>query len=267
MTEQVPDPPKSKLYSPWQYDSEAERTHRTARSSLGMPRLQLFSVWYGIVLAAGCFPCVLMLITLARSTVTFDFPRSLPETLISIPFIFAISIPAGIAGLIWGSVISLPAYLLTQWLGWILKGILSDRGAIGIFGGLTGFLCTTGGGLIFADAGPAPFDFWFLPLLAIAMGHLGATWACYSERNRKPYVDFFEPILSLEKQITIGFLMKLTVAVALLVVILKAAGTAGLNIGIAWGFYIVVQACLLFCDHLITRWLSRRSAIQAASQN
>ena len=49
--------------------------------------------------------------------------------------------------------------------------------------------------------------------------------------------------------------MKLTVIVAVLVVVLKAAGMAGLHVGFAWFAYLLIQTLLLICDHWITHWL------------
>ena len=165
-------------------------------------------------------------------------------------------------GLIYGIIMSIPAFFPTQLLRWILKGIVSDRGVSGIYGGMTGFLCVSGGGLFVATGMPSMqnWQMW-LPLvlamlLAVVMGYVGAILVGY--RKRDDGFPFYEPIFSFEKQISIGYMMKLTFIVAAVVAILKAAGVAGLYIGITWAVYLLTQTLLLVCDHWITRWLSAR---------
>ena len=250
MTDQAPPPPpKSEQASVGEVELDTEVVSEPP----------LLSVWYGILIAVGCFPIVL---TLLVSTLIFGLLKAMGNP-ISILLVI-ITCMALVA------MMSLPAYLLTRLLSLGLGGIFSDRGAIGIYGGMTGFLSTTGGGLAFTAGPPSvrqeeDLAFLLVTTLAILMGYLGAIGACYW--NRKTSIDFFEPILSREKQITISFLMKLTAIIAVLAVILKTMGNAALYMGSGWTFYFVLQACLLFCDHWITGRFSHRSAIQAASQN
>ena len=195
------------------------------------------------------------------ATLAFGFEPLSPDAVGEFILFVLVSL---MIGTIYGVIMSAPAYLLTQLLRWSLKGIVSDRGAAGIFGGMTGFLCTSGGGLFFAYL-PFYGEIWdLLPLflisiLAIAMGHVGAICAGY--RRRVTGFPFFVPIFSFKKQITISYLMKLTLILAVLAALFKAAGTAGVNIGIAWSTYLLVQTLLLICDHWITRRLSRRREI------
>ena len=168
------------------------------------------------------------------------------------------------AGIMYGVIMSLPAYLLTRLFHWSLRGIVSDRSASVIFGGMTGFLLSTGGGLFFA-LGAFSLKGWELTfyivllfsvmLLAVAMGYLGALWAGY--RKRDDGFPFFEPIISVERKFTIGFMMKLTAVVAVLAIVCKAIGMVGLYVGLAWVAYIAVQMFLLFCDHCATSLLKR----------
>ena len=158
---------------------------------------------------------------------------------------------------------SIPAFGLTQFVRWSLKGIISERGVSGIYGGMTGFLCSSGGGLFFANWLPEmrSWEEWLAvvlaSILAIVMGHCGAIWMGY--RRRQEAFPFFEPIFAGEKQLTIGYLMKLTFVVALFAGAFKAAGPAGFYIGIAWLVYFFTQALLLACDHWITLWWRGRT--------
>ena len=210
--------------------------------------------WVGIMIAAGCYPIVVGVIL-----VVWNLPFSLPVrdclelmTGIIVYGLFSVGI-----GLLYGFLMSGPAFILTQILRWSLNGIISSRGAIGVYGGMTGFLCIStvlllsGGVSIYAESG------WFYSLLAallaIAMGYLGAIWFGYLKRNHG--FPFFEPLFSLEKQITIGYLMKLTFVVAVSVIIFRAMGPVGPYIAVASSVYVIAQILLLVCDHWITqRW-------------
>ena len=164
------------------------------------------------------------------------------------------------AGLIYGIIMTIPAYGLTQLLRWRLKGVISDRGVSGIFGGMTGFLCISGGGLYLVSL-MNYFDIWDLLvyssaiLLAVVVGYLGAILAGYRRRNEG--FPFFEPIFLVKKQITISSLMKLTLIVAVLVVVFKATGIISLYIGGLWLAYLLVQTLLLVVDNWIMRWLRK----------
>ena len=218
----------------------------------------LVNVWSGIVLAATCYPVVLVGLVSAVYTVSGSGPSSL--SYLGVLLLFALA--SQIIGLLYGIFMSGPAFVLAQVLRWSLKGIISGRGASGIFGGMTGFLCVSGGGLFYTSGMP-PLHAWqawgpvFLTsLLAVVMGYVGAIWMGY--RKQTVGFPFFEPIFSFEKQITIAYLMKLTFVVAAISVVFKAAGPAGLGIGIAWLVYLPVQTLLLVCDHWFTLWLSHR---------
>ena len=157
---------------------------------------------------------------------------------------------------------AVPAFLLARLLMWSLKDIISSRAASGIFGGLTGFLCISGGGLFFINGFPPASDMelrlfvLFLPLLAIVMGYVGAL--CSGYLSRFDGFPFYEPLFTFKKQITISYLMKVTLIVAVLAAIFKATGTGGINIGLAWLGYLLVQTLLLIGDHWLTRFLSQR---------
>ena len=161
-------------------------------------------------------------------------------------------------GAIYGVVMSIPAFFLTQLLRVSLKGMISGRAASGIFGGMTGFLCSSGGGWFFSFGMISLQDWqmYFPILLAVVMGHAGAIWFGYLRRNEG--FPFFDSLFSFEKQITIGYLMKLTAIVAALSLVFKAVGSAGISIGIGWLVYLLLQTLLLVCDSRITRLLSER---------
>jgi len=218
-------------------------------------------VWFGIAISAGCYPLVIGAILFVWSIVAFGLNGSALELIGGLICFVVIGFGAG---MMYGVIMALPAYLLTRLLRWSSGGVISDRGASGIFGGMTGFLYSTGGSLPFMQPVPR-LKGWELQvfilllfsstLLAIVMGYLGAIWAGY--RNRDDGFPFFEPIISVERKFTIGFMMKLTAVVAVLAIVCKAIGTVGLYVGIAWVAYFVVQAFLLFCDHCATSLLKR----------
>lgn len=228
-------------------------------SDLQMPRSPTAIAWYGIVLAAGLYPIVVVVGVLIFEGFRLGIPNG-PEVifwmLCGLLFSFTV-------GSILGIIMTIPAYLLLQLFGWISGDVISSRGASGVYGGLTGFLASTGGGSSFIGLTYLRYDdreFWFfcllLPLLAIVMGYVGAIWAGY--RNRNQGFPFFEPLFVVEQQFTIWFLMKLTTIVAVLVVLCKAAGEPGLHVGIAWAAYCVVQTLLLLCDHGLRYWIGWR---------
>ena len=216
--------------------------------------------WPGVVLAAGCYPVVL--------AVTWGFWSLLSTGFDGLRFtevglVVCLSIISIVFGLISGAIMSVPAFLLTQALCWSLNGIVSTRGAIGIFGGMTGFLVISGGGFYFNDALMSDLS-WemyavqvLVVLLAIALGYLGAILAGYL--CRFDGFPFFEPFTNSNKKITISFLLKLTVVVAVLAIIFKATHGLSPYIGIAWLVYLLAQTVLLVCDRWITTWLGRRA--------
>ena len=252
VTEQVVGPrPKPARRVAWEYDGDPKTKVKLAPTALGL-------VWSGIVLAAACYPIVVGTGLTVWLTLLFGLVPVSLEGILSLAFFLFIGF---VVGLIYGIIMSVPAYFLTQSLSWSLQGVISERGASGIYGGMTGFLCVSGGGLFFVDAVPylGGWNEWLPQLLvlmlAVVMGHSGAILVGY--RKRKAGFPFFMPIFSFEKQVTISYLMKLTFLIAAVSVILKAAGPAGLCIGIAWLLYAITQALLLGCDHWLTRRLNR----------
>ncbi len=254
--EQTPDGKSNSSLQPiWEYDWKTETVRRT-------PQKPLTVAWYGIVFAVGCYPIVLSILMFAYwwpATGFSIFPID-PEVIIAVPCCLVIGFSVA---MIYGVVMSIPAYLLLRLVNWIFRGPISSRAASGIFGGLTGFFCLTGGGLSFVIAGESLhgdleelYFLLFTAILAVVVGHLGAVWAGYRNRNRG--FPFFDPLVSADQKITIKFLMKITTIVAVVVVICKAIGPAGLYVGVAWLAYLVVQIVLLYCDHLVTLWLGRR---------
>ena len=236
---------RSKRRKAWGVDGEPELT----QGPLGI-------VWPGILFAAGYYPIVIggcMMVSWAWK----DGLRGLAvDGAIAIFGIFLLSF---VLGVIYALIMTIPAFYLTQGLRWSLQGIVSGRGASGIYGGMTGFLCTSGGGL-FLIGGVPPLRNWtpsiLAMLLAVVMGYVGAIWIGYQKRTEG--YPFFEPIFSNKKQIAISFLLKLTFVIALVSVVLKAAGAAGFYIGTAWLVYLLTQTLLLVCDFWITRWLRSR---------
>ena len=253
MDERAPDPrPQTRVA--WEHDEGVE-SEPELEFNLG----PLDMVWFGVVLAAAFYPTVIGALVLLFSTLAFGFAGvSLDAILMAAVFVMF----SFVVGLIYGALMSIPAFFLTQLLRWSFKGIISERGICGAYGGMTGFLCTSGGGLFITNGMP-PLQDWeqwttaiLVSLLAVVMGYAGAVWFGYRKRNKG--FPFFEPIFSFEKQITIGYLMKLTFIVAALCVGLKSAGMAGFYIGFAWSLYLLAQTLLLVCDHWLTRWLKGR---------
>ena len=232
------------------YDGAVEVTPKVMSELVHM-------TWFGIVLAMGYFPIVLGGAVMIYMMLTYGVGN---VPLFSIVGVLIFGVLSFFVGGTYGIIMSIPAFVLMQFLRWSLKGIVSDRGMSGAYGGMTGFLCISGGGLFLTDGLPQLWDWeaWLLlvsaSLLAVAMGHAGAIW--YGYRHRNLGFPFIEPIFSFEKRITIGYLMKLTFVFAVITVVLKAAGMAGLYFGIAWMFYLLWQTVLLACDQCITRRLS-----------
>ena len=241
--EHEPDPPAN--YGP-----------RTIRETKSEPKRNPtpLDVWSGIVFAAAFYPFVLAAIVIGWMLLLDINPEQIGTMIVVLPL-------GLMAGTFYGIIMSIPAFLLTQLLCWSLNGVVSERGASGIYGGMTGFLCISGGGLFLTNEMPSfhEWEIWvpwiFAYLLAIVMGYGGAIWFGYKKRHKG--FPFFEPIFSFGKQITISYLMKLTFIVAASSIILKATN-GSFYIVIAWSSYFIVQILLLVCDHWVTFWLSQR---------
>ena len=235
----------------WEYDWRNE-------SASQMPRTPMVISWCGIVFAMGCYPIVLGALIAAFSFFAHGIQFELEMIFGAILF----AIFSFLVGATYGMIMTIPAYLLLQVIGWISGGAISGRGASGIFGGLTGFLVSTGGGLFIA--GLPEYDWRVITfmgtaaLLAIAMGYLGAIGAGY--RYRLDGFPFYDSLFTADKQFSIWFLLKLTTLVAVFSVICKAAGPAGLCLGIAWAAYAVFQTLLLLCDHGFGYWRGWRKS-------
>ena len=134
----------------------------------------------GVLLAIVCYLIMVEVVFLVWSPLLPGFARSSSDLFARLLFSSVIVL---VGGLIYGIIVSLLALLLKKFLCRILIGILSDRGASGIYGGLTGFLCVSGGGLYYC--GGIGFSGKWFPLvvfgslLAITMGHGGAILAGY----------------------------------------------------------------------------------------
>ena len=252
MPQQAGRPPVASRRAAWEYQGDVDWQPFSVQVPLDI-------VWSGIVIAAACYPLVVGAIILVAMGWPFGFEGFSFDVAATILWV---SLVCFVIGLFYGILMTVPAYFATQFIRWILKGVISERGVSGIYGGMTGFLCVSGGGFFIASEMYAmrTLDTWlpmvFALLLAVVMGYVGAIWAGY--RKQKAGFPFFEPIFSFDKQITIGYLMKLTFLVAALSVAFKAAGPLGLSIGISWLVYLLVQTLLLVCDHWLTGWLSRR---------
>lgn len=189
----------SSLRPIWEYDWKTESVRR-------MPRAPLLIAWYGIVFAAGCYPIVLSILVFACWRPDLGF-STYAEMIIAVPCGLVIGFSLA---MIYGIVMSIPAYLLLKFFGWILKAPISSRAMSGIYGGLTGFMCVTGGGLFLAITELPPGDDLeglyfsiFTVVLAVVVGHLGAVWAGYRYRNQG--FPFFDSIIPTNQKITIGF--------------------------------------------------------------
>lgn len=217
----------------------------------------LGSAWLGIVFAGGLYPLIVLTIG-AIVAVLFDgqrifTPGWFPDALF---FLFAVYM----AGLFYAIAGSIPAYCLLQFCRFFTHWVLTERGACGVYGGLTGFLCMTGGGLYFLNSPilPEEIPVVFLSLVAgaVALGHLGGIHRCYLKRRSKDWfkAPFFDP----NQRISLKFFMGLTVTVGIFVACCKAAGESGLSIGIAWAMYGLLQIFLLFVEHA---WRARISGM------
>ena len=102
----------------------------------------------------------------------------------------------------------------------------------------------------------------FFAVAAIGMGHAGAILAGY--RKRHDGFPFFEPIFSSQKQLTIRFLFKVTLIVAVLAAVFKATGPIAQNVALTWMAYLLFQTLLLVCDHWITRWLASEEVLHGS---
>ena len=178
LPEQSSDPqPRSNQHSAsWQV---AEVDDFATSKALGF-------AWIGILLAAAFYPIVFAGFLTIWLTFLYGFEPLSVNDLGEIVGFLMLSL---VIGTIYGFIMSIPAFLLTQLVSWSLKGIVSNRGVSGIYGGMTGFLCTSGGGLLFGNAAPAMpglsfFIRWALAcLLAVVMGYVGAIMAGYLFRN------------------------------------------------------------------------------------
>ena len=246
---------RSNLKPIWEYDWKTESVRQ-------MPRTPMAISWYGIVLAMGCYPIVMGAFVIAFAIFTNGMiPLNAAMILGAILYV-VISFPVGA---ICGMVMTIPAYLLLQVIGWISGGTISGRGASGFFGGLTGFLFSTGGGLFFIYPWVDNMQVLVImevgSLLAIVMGYFGAIGVGY--RYRFDGYPFFDSLFAVDRNFSIWSLLKLTTLVAVLTVVLKALGPLGLSLGIAWAVYGVVQVLLLLGDHWYGCWMGwRKSNLQ-----
>ena len=243
---------RSNLKPIWEYDWKTESVRQ-------MPRTPMAISWYGIVLAMGCYPIVMGAFVIAFAIFTNGMiPLNAAMILGAILYV-VISFPVGA---ICGMVMTIPAYLLLQVIGWISGGTISGRGASGVFGGLTGFLFSTGGGLFFIYPWVDNMQVLVImevgSLLAIVMGYFGAIGVGY--RYRFDGYPFFDSLFAVDRNFSIWSLLKLTTLVAVLTVVLKALGPLGLSLGIAWAVYGVLQVLLVLSDHWFGCWMGWRKS-------
>jgi len=234
----------------WEYDWRTESVRQ-------MPRTPMAISWYGIVLAMGCYPIVIAVIVVVALIFIHGISFQ-PEMIVGAIVFVVVGFPVGA---ILGAIMAVPAYLLLQVVGWVSGGAISSRGASGVFGGLTGFLCSTGSGLFIIYSWGSLTELIVTvvaSLLAIVMGYFGAIGVGY--RYRSEGYPFFESLFAVNKQFSIWSMLKLTTLVAVLSVICKAAGPVGFSLGIAWAAYTVVQVLLLLGDHWFGCWMGWRKA-------
>ena len=153
--------------------------------------LPINHVWYGVVLAAACYPVVFGLFLLVFFGLPFGF--QVLTVKLSAMLLWG-SVFCFIFGLLGGIVVSVPAYFVTRFLRWSLQGVISERGVSGMYGGMVGFLLVSGGGLFVGWTTAmrnmdACLLYAFAFLLAIVMGHFGAICAGY--RKQKAGFPFF----------------------------------------------------------------------------
>lgn len=213
----------------------------------------LTTSWSGIVLAGGFLPVVVFM---AFVTVQFFsqgivefFWQLRPEHIGFIPALAA----AFCVGSIYASIMSMPAFVLLQLFRFFTGWLLTTRGACGVFGGLTGFLCTTGCGLVSPTAlGTANLYHAGLIIVAVALGHFGAIYMGFLHRQKSLF-PFAGPFIDSKKRISIKFLMLMTVGFAIFVVGCKSTGPGGLEIGICWSCYAVFQFLLLLFESCVCK--------------
>ena len=221
---------------------------------------QMTISWCGIVIAAGSYPIVMGAFFFGFLFFTDGIPLN-SEMIFSVFFYVVIG---SLLGAIYGMVMSIPAYLLLQVFGWIAGGAITERGASGVFGGLTGFLASTSVSLFIFGHEWIMFPVEVITFmgttvpLAIAMGYLGAIGAGY--RYRFDGYPFYDSPFAMNKQFSIWSMLKLTVLVAVSTVIFKAVGPLGLSLGIALAGYGVLQLFLLLCDHWCGCWMGWRKS-------
>ena len=236
----------------WEYDWKTESTRQ-------FPRTPMAISWYGIVLAMGCYPIVMGALIVAIAIFTHGFASLSPEMILGAILYVVIGFPGGA---ICGMVMTIPAYLLLQVIGWISGGSISVRGASGVFGGLTGFLCSTGGGLFFIGPWMDYMQVLIImgtgSLLAIVMGYFGAIGVGY--RYRFDGYPFCDSLFVVDQHFSIWSMLKLTTWIVVLTVTLKAAGLVGLHLGIAWAVYGVLQVLLVLGDHWFGCWMGWRKS-------
>lgn len=231
-------------------EAETDRAYAAARDFEYDP---LTTAWGGIVLAGGFFPVIVFL----SATCFFAFSQGIvvflqelqPETVIVIPGLAA----AFCIGLVYAVIMSIPAFLLLQLFRLLTNWMLTDRGACGVFGGLTGFLCAKGCGTL-PPLGWSEFHLQHILIVAAAtsLGHFGAVYIGFLHRQKTSF-PFLAPLLDPNKRISIKFLMLVTVAIAIMVVAFKAIGPPGLVVGIYCAGYSIFQIAALLLERYILK--------------
>jgi hypothetical protein len=239
-----------------QIEAETDRAYAAASDVEYDP---LTTAWGGIVLAGGFFPVIVFLVVVTyfafSQGLTVSLQQLQPEIVVVIPGLAA----AFCIGLVYAAIMSIPAILLLQLFRLLTNWMLTNRGACGVFGGLTGFLCSTGCGS-FAILGPGGYDLRHLVIIstATAIGHLGAVLAGFLHRRQTSF-PFYSPLLDPNKRVSIKFIMRVTVGIAILVVGFKAMGPTGLVMGIGWSSYAVFQIALLLLESRVVKFIDARS--------
>jgi hypothetical protein len=209
----------------------------------------LGQAWLGTIIAGGLYPWVISGLMLVIVGIQYRFDEiDVIEGLVSaIPFLAT----TFFVGMIYAMIMTVPAYGLLQFFRICTQSTLTKRGTAGVFGGLTGFLCTTGGGLLLLptdniDVSGALF-YGGAVAIAVSLGHLGAITICYLRRDRLS--RFYDPFLVPGRQVSIKLLMGVTFGFALFIAACKAAGPTGLLIGIMWSLYVAFQTLLLLLEN------------------
>ncbi len=230
---------------------------RSAGETNSVPQMEpkpIVISWGGIVIAAGCYPIVMGAFFFGSLFFTDEIPFN-SEMIFSAIFYVLVG---SLLGVVYGMVMSIPAYLLLRVFGWIAGGAISGRGTSGVFGGLTGFLASTSGSLfVFGHEWtmyPMKVTTFMgtTALVAIVMGYFGAIGAGY--RYRFDGFPFYDSPFTTSIQFSIGSMLKLTMLIAVSTVIFKVAGPMGLSLAIAWAGYGVLQLLLMLCDHWCGGW-------------